>query len=180
MNLELHKILIKYEKEIESRQSVFTFHISDLDICEAYLEDYAPYIQLDLTDTSLYSPHFGTKSETFYGPLEFAKEEITNKTKNLPNKNFYFIRKHFGKYKKIYIYGYLIDHNHINPDTNSNMKCYQYIHEFDNTYEIGTAQCLIENNLHRQLLMDIWHPNKKLYTKEEMNSKINSFKEFTL
>lgn len=178
MNNELQKIFLQYGEEIK-KHHILNLHVSDLNFCEAYYEYNKPYLKLEIYNANLLSDSFGIKTETFYGPLNVAEKYIKKTTNNLPLHHTYMISKHFGKYKKIYIYGYLNDLHLKNPSTNQPLKIYQYIHIINNTYELGSFPCLTDIEIKYNQLMDIWHPNKKLYTKNEMQQKINSFKEFT-
>lgn len=179
-NLDLQKIIIKYEKEIEQKKYFSKFYISDLPICLMYIQEIMPHIKFSRYNCNLFSDNFGENIENFYGPIDYAKYAIKNEVDKLEKYDHYMIRKSFGKYKKIYIYGYIIDNKLINPYTNNNMKIYQYIEETKNGCIFGSHLSLQEDNLQYEQLLDIWHPNKKIYTEQEMNQKINEIKDFTI
>ena len=164
MNLQLAKINLKYEDLIQQfkSKSELNFFNSDLDICEMYIEIESPHFLVGICDLDIFSDSCGIFNMCFHVPKDQLEYKI--KRENLPSEFKIISTPKLGLYKKIYIIGYQQKNDH---------KYYCYLDPSKNII-ISDDESFLAINLNMYRLLDIWNPNKKLFTKEEMSNKIQS------
>lgn len=164
MNLQLAKIYLKYESLIEQfkANSKQEFYDSDLDICEIYIEKESPHFQVGICDLNILSDSFGIFYIFLHVPKNNLEAEI--KKENIPSKFKITTTPRLGLYQKAYIIGYY---------QNSSSKIYCYLNPLTDTI-ISDNDTFLDINLNKHRSLDIWDLNKKLFTKEEKNEKIQS------
>lgn len=164
MNLQLAKIYLKYESLIEQfkANSKQEFYDSDLDICEIYIEKESPHFQVGICDLNVLSDSFGIFYIFLHVPKNNLEAEI--KKENIPSKFKITTTPRLGLYQKVYIIGYY---------QNSSSKIYCYLNPLTDTI-ISDNDTFLDINLNKHRSLDIWDLNKKLFTKEEKNEKIQS------